>query len=27
MANIAFALKDPEIGPGLRAFLKKEKLT
>ncbi|GAB4241649.1 MAG: UTP--glucose-1-phosphate uridylyltransferase GalU [Deltaproteobacteria bacterium] len=24
MANIAFALKDPEIGPGLRAFLKKE---
>src|SRR5659263_232930 len=27
MANIAFALKDPEIGPGLRAFLKKEILT
>ena len=27
MANIAFALKDPEIGPGLRAFLKKEKST
>jgi UTP--glucose-1-phosphate uridylyltransferase len=27
MANIAFALKDLEIGPGLRAFLKKEKLT
>ncbi len=26
MANIAFALKDPELGPGLRAFLKKEKL-
>jgi UTP--glucose-1-phosphate uridylyltransferase len=26
MANIAFALKDPEIGPGLRAFLKKERL-
>jgi UTP--glucose-1-phosphate uridylyltransferase len=26
MANVAFALKDPEIGPGLRAFLKKEKL-
>jgi UTP--glucose-1-phosphate uridylyltransferase len=26
MANIAFSLKDPEIGPGLRAFLKKEKL-
>lgn len=26
MANIAFAMKDPEIGPGLRAFLKKEKL-
>jgi len=25
MANIAFALKDPEIGPGLRAFLAKEK--
>ena len=25
MANIAFALKDPEIGPGLRAFLRKEK--
>lgn len=24
MANIAFALKDPEIGPGLRAFLAKE---
>jgi len=24
---VAFALKDPEIGPGLRAFLKKEKLT
>ncbi len=22
-ANVAFALKDPEIGPGLRAFLKK----
>ena len=27
MANVSFALKDPEIGPGLRAFLKKEKLT
>jgi len=27
MANVAFALKDPELGPGLRAFLKKEKLT
>jgi len=27
MANISFALKDPDIGPGLRAFLKKEKLT
>ncbi len=27
MANIAFSLKDPEIGQGLRAFLKKEKLT
>jgi UTP--glucose-1-phosphate uridylyltransferase len=26
MANIAFALKDPDLGPGLRAFLKKEKL-
>jgi UTP--glucose-1-phosphate uridylyltransferase len=26
MANVAFALKDPEIGPGLRAFLRKEKL-
>ncbi|HZW36816.1 MAG: UTP--glucose-1-phosphate uridylyltransferase GalU [Deltaproteobacteria bacterium] len=26
MANIAFALKDPEIGPGLRAFLRKEKI-
>ncbi len=26
MANIAFALKDPELGPGLRAFLKKEKV-
>ena len=25
MANIAFALKDREIGPGLRAFLAKEK--
>lgn len=25
MANIAFALKDPELGPGLRAFLNKEK--
>jgi len=25
MANIAFALKDPEIGAGLRAFLAKEK--
>jgi UTP--glucose-1-phosphate uridylyltransferase len=25
MANIAFALKDPELGPGLRAFLKKER--
>jgi len=25
MANIAFALKDPEMGPGLRAFLAKEK--
>lgn len=24
-ANIAFALKDPELGPGLRAFLAKEK--
>ncbi len=24
-ANIAFALKDPEIGPGLRAFLAEEK--
>jgi len=24
MANVAFALKDPELGPGLRAFLKKE---
>jgi UTP--glucose-1-phosphate uridylyltransferase len=23
MANIAFALKDPEIGPGLKAFLRK----
>jgi len=26
MANVAFALKDPEIGPGLRAFLRKERL-
>ena len=26
MANIAFALKDPELGPGLRACLKKDKL-
>jgi len=26
-ANIAFALKDPEIGPGLRAFLAKEMTT
>ena len=26
MANVAFALKDPEIGPGLRVFLRKEKL-
>jgi UTP--glucose-1-phosphate uridylyltransferase len=26
MANIAFALKDREIGPGLRAFLRKERL-
>ena len=26
MANIAFALKDPVISPGLRAFLKKEKI-
>jgi len=26
MANVAFSLKDPEIGPGLRAFLRKEKL-
>jgi UTP--glucose-1-phosphate uridylyltransferase len=25
MANVAFALKDPEIGPGLRAFLRKER--
>ncbi len=25
MANIAFALKDPELGPGLRAFLAKER--
>jgi len=25
MANVAFALKDPELGPGLRAFLKKKK--
>ena len=25
MANVAFSLKDPEIGPGLRAFLRKEK--
>lgn len=25
MANIAFALKDPEIGPGLQAFLRKER--
>jgi UTP--glucose-1-phosphate uridylyltransferase len=24
MANIAFALKDPELGPGLRGFLRKE---
>jgi UTP--glucose-1-phosphate uridylyltransferase len=24
MANVAFALKDPELGPGLRAFLQKE---
>ena len=27
MANIAFALKDPEIGPGLRAFLKKGRIS
>jgi UTP--glucose-1-phosphate uridylyltransferase len=26
MANIAFALKDPEIGPGLRVFLRKERI-
>jgi UTP--glucose-1-phosphate uridylyltransferase len=26
MANVAFSLKDPEIGPGLRSFLRKEKL-
>lgn len=26
MANVAFALQDPDLGPGLRAFLKKEKL-
>ncbi len=26
MANIAFALKDPEIGPGLQAFLRKERI-
>lgn len=26
MANVAFSLKDPEIGPGLRAFLRKERL-
>jgi UTP--glucose-1-phosphate uridylyltransferase len=26
MANVAFALKDPEIGSGLRAFLKKERI-
>ena len=26
MANIAFALKDPDIGPGLRSFLKKERI-
>jgi UTP--glucose-1-phosphate uridylyltransferase len=25
MANVAFSLKDPEIGPGLRAFLRREK--
>jgi UTP--glucose-1-phosphate uridylyltransferase len=25
MANIAFAMKDPELGPGLQAFLRKEK--
>jgi len=25
MANIVFALKDPELGPGLRAFLNKER--
>jgi UTP--glucose-1-phosphate uridylyltransferase len=25
MANITFALKDPELGPGLRAFLAKER--
>jgi len=25
MANFAFALKDPELGPGLRVFLAKEK--
>jgi UTP--glucose-1-phosphate uridylyltransferase len=25
MANIAFALKDPELGPGLRTFLAKER--
>jgi UTP--glucose-1-phosphate uridylyltransferase len=27
MANVAFSLKDPEIGPGLRAFLKRENLS
>jgi UTP--glucose-1-phosphate uridylyltransferase len=26
MANVAFSLRDPEIGPGLRAFLRKEGL-
>jgi UTP--glucose-1-phosphate uridylyltransferase len=26
MANIAFALQDPEIGPGLSVFLRKEKI-
>ena len=25
MANVAFAMKDPELGPGLRAFLAKER--
>jgi UTP--glucose-1-phosphate uridylyltransferase len=27
MANVAFSLKDPEIGPGLRDFLKRERLS